>query len=141
MSQLLRPAAEMAAALAAASIVFKDDKIYSRKLVHGAKSLFSFSRRQRGRYSAGTEAAIFYNSTMYQDEFLWGAAWLYYATGKSSYLQLGTTPGLAKHAGEFLDGPDYGVLSWDNKLPGAQVSFPSYFAALQAICSNTFNFE
>ncbi|KAJ8434691.1 hypothetical protein Cgig2_030261 [Carnegiea gigantea] len=76
---------------------------------------------QRGRYSTGTEAAIFYNSTMYWDEFLWGAAWLYYATGKSSYLQLATTPVLAEHAGAFLDGPDYGVLSWDNKLPGAQV--------------------
>ncbi|GAB4847406.1 hypothetical protein Ancab_026464 [Ancistrocladus abbreviatus] len=38
-----------------------------------------------------------------------------------SYLQLATTPGLAKHAGAFWGGPDYGVLSWDNKLTGAQV--------------------
>jgi len=116
-------AAEMAAALAAASIVFKDNKAYSEKLVHGARTLFSFSRQQRGRYSVGTEAAIFYNSTMYWDEFIWGGAWLYYATGNSSYLQLATTRGLAKHAGAFWGGPDYGVLSWDNKLAGAQVSF------------------
>ncbi|XP_030553697.1 endoglucanase 25 [Rhodamnia argentea] len=115
-------AAEMAAALAAASIVFKDNKAYSQKLVHGAKTLFHFSRLQRGRYSAGgSEAAIFYNSTSYWDEFIWGGAWLYYATGNSSYLQLATTPGLAKHAGAFWGGPDYGVLSWDNKLAGAQV--------------------
>ncbi|XP_022929309.1 endoglucanase 25-like [Cucurbita moschata] len=114
--------AEMAAALAAASIVFKDNKAYSQKLVHGAKTLFKFSREQRGRYSAGgSEASIFYNSTSYWDEFVWGGAWLYYATGNSSYLQLATTPGIAKHAGAFWGGPDYGVLSWDNKLAGAQV--------------------
>ncbi|KAL8139973.1 hypothetical protein V2J09_005994 [Rumex salicifolius] len=99
-------AAELAACLASASIVFKDDKAYSTKLVHGARTLFKFSRDQRGRYSmGGTEAATFYNSTMYWDEFVWGAAWL----------------NLAKHAGAFSGGLGYGVLSWDNKLIGAQV--------------------
>lgn len=114
-------AAEMAAALASASIVFKDDKAYSSKLVHGARALFQFSRSQRGRYSVGADAENFYNSTSYWDEFVWGAAWLYYATGNSSYLSLATTPGIAKHAGAFWGGPDYGVFSWDNKLAGAQV--------------------
>lgn len=115
-------AAEMAASLASASIVFKDNKAYSQKLVHGAKTLFKFSRDQRGRYSVGSEAEIFYNSTGYYDEYVWGAAWLYYATGNNSYLQLATTPGIAKHAGAFWGGPYYGVLNWDNKLAGAQVS-------------------
>ncbi|KAL7124971.1 hypothetical protein ABFS83_14G084400 [Erythranthe nasuta] len=114
-------AAEMAAALASASIVFKDEKAYSQKLVHGAKTLFKFSRDQRGRYSASSEAAQFYNSTSYWDEFVWGATWMYYATGNNTYLQLATTPGLAKHAGAFWGGPSYGVLSWENKLAGAQV--------------------
>ncbi|KAK2664710.1 hypothetical protein Ddye_003284 [Dipteronia dyeriana] len=114
-------AAEMAAALASASIVFKDNKAYSQKLVHGAKTLFSFARQQRGRYSASAEAAIFYNSTSYWDEFIWGGAWLYYATGNSSYLQLATTTGLAKHAGAFWGSLDNSVLSWDNKLAGAQL--------------------
>ncbi|KAF5178369.1 Endoglucanase [Thalictrum thalictroides] len=115
-------AAEMAAALAAASIVFKDSKTYSQKLVHGAKTLFKFSRDQRGRYSSGgSDPSRFYNSTGYWDEFLWGGTWLYYATGNNTYLQLATTRGLAKHAGAFWGGPDYGVLSWDNKLAGAQV--------------------
>ncbi|KAG5548906.1 hypothetical protein RHGRI_014312 [Rhododendron griersonianum] len=114
--------AEMAAALAAASIVFKDNKAYSQKLVHGARTLFKFARDQRGRYSAGgADAAIFYNSSSYWDEFVWGASWLYYATGNTSYLQLATNPVLAKHAGAFWGGPDYGVFSWDNKLAGAQV--------------------
>lgn len=116
-------AAEMAAALASASIVFKDNKAYSQKLVHGAKTLFKFAREQRGRYSAGgSDAAIFYNSSSYWDEFVWGSAWLYFATGNNSYLQLATAPGLAKHAGAFWGGPDYGVFSWDNKLAGAQVT-------------------
>ncbi|KAK9095735.1 hypothetical protein Sjap_021232 [Stephania japonica] len=115
-------AAEMAAALAAASIVFKDTKTYSHKLLHGSKTLFKYAREQRGRYSAGgTDPSLFYNSTSYWDEFLWGGAWLYYATGNSSFLQLATTRGLAKHAGAFWGGPDYGVLTWDNKLAGVQV--------------------
>ncbi|KAK1265113.1 Endoglucanase 10 [Acorus gramineus] len=115
-------ASEMAASLAAASIVFKDSKTYSQKLVHGAKTLFKFGREQRGRYSpGGSDPSIFYNSTGYWDEFVWGGAWLYYATGNTSYLQLATTPGLAKHAGAFWGGPDYGVFNWDSKLPGAQV--------------------
>ena len=64
-------AAEMSAALASASIVFKDNKAYSKKLVHGATTLFKFSREQRGRYSAGSsEASIFYNSTSYWDEYV-----------------------------------------------------------------------
>lgn len=116
-------AAEMASALAAASIVFKDNKKYSQKLVHGATTLFKFSREQRGRYSAGgSDASSFYNSTSYWDEFVWGGAWMYLATGNSSYLQLATNPTMAKHAGAFWGGPDYGVFSWDNKLTGAQVS-------------------
>ncbi|KAH7666145.1 Glycoside hydrolase family 9 protein [Dioscorea alata] len=115
-------AGEMAAALAAASIVFKDSKTYSEKLVHGARTLFKYGREQRGRYSpGGSDPSLFYNSSSYWDEFVWGGAWLYYATGNSSYLQLATTPGIAKHAGAFWGGPDYGVFSWDNKLTGAQV--------------------
>ncbi|XP_071701183.1 endoglucanase 25-like [Rutidosis leptorrhynchoides] len=115
-------AAEMAAALASASIVFKDDKAYSKKLVHGAATLWTFARNQRGLYSAGgADAATFYNSSMYWDEFVWGGTWMYYATGNQSYLYLASHPKLAKHAGAFWGGPDYGVLSWDNKLTGAQV--------------------
>ncbi|KAL5210843.1 hypothetical protein ABZP36_006466 [Zizania latifolia] len=107
-------AAEMAAASAAASIVFKDNKANSQKLVHGATTLF--------KYSAGdSDAAKFYNSTIYWDEFVWGGSWMYLATGNSSYLHLATHPKLAKHAGAFWGGPDYVVFSWDNKLTGAQV--------------------
>lgn len=47
-------AAEMASALASASIVFKDDDAYSQKLLHAAKTLFKFSRDQQGSYSTGS---------------------------------------------------------------------------------------
>nr|AAN72232.1 At5g49720/K2I5_8 [Arabidopsis thaliana] len=115
-------AAEMAAALASASIVFKDNKEYSKKLVHGAKVVYQFGRTRRGRYSAGTaESSKFYNSSMYWDEFIWGGAWMYYATGNVTYLNLITQPTMAKHAGAFWGGPYYGVFSWDNKLAGAQL--------------------
>ncbi|KAK6121286.1 hypothetical protein DH2020_044989 [Rehmannia glutinosa] len=43
-------------------------------------------------------------------------------TGNTSYLQLATTPGIAKHAGAF-GRPFYGVLNWDNKLAGAQMNY------------------
>ncbi|KAF3783911.1 Endoglucanase 25 [Nymphaea thermarum] len=115
-------AAEMASTMASASIVFKDNAAYSKKLVHAATALFKFSREQRGRYSPpGTDPVNFYNSSGYYDEYEWGATWMYYATGNISYLKLATTPGIAKHAGAFWGGPDYGVFNWDNKLPGAQV--------------------
>lgn len=115
-------AAEMAAALAAASIVFKDDANYSKVLVKGATTLFAFSRSNRGRYSqANNEIRQYYNSTGYYDEYVWGGAWMYYATGNSSYLQLVTNPGIAQHAASKKGGTLNGVFSWDNKLPGAQV--------------------
>lgn len=121
-------AAEMAAALASASIVFKDNKEYSKKLVHGAKTVYQFGRTRRGRYSAGTaESSKFYNSSMYWDEFIWGGAWMYYATGNVTYLDLITKPTMARHAGAFWGGPFYGVFSWDNKLAGAQVSLQRQF--------------
>ncbi|EFJ38621.1 hypothetical protein SELMODRAFT_75214 [Selaginella moellendorffii] len=115
-------AAEMAAALAAASIVFKGNSAYSQKLVHGADILFKMSRDRRGRYSASVpDAAGFYNSSGYYDEYLWGGAWLYYATGNISYLQLVTTYGIGRHAGAYRNSQFYGVFNWDNKLIGAQV--------------------
>lgn len=117
-------AGEMAAALAAASIVFRDNQAYSKKLVKGAATLFKFARDngKRTSYSRGNpNIALFYNSSGYYDEYMWGAAWMYYATGNSSYLSLATNPGIPKNAKAFLGIPDLSVLSWDNKLPAAQL--------------------
>ncbi|XP_010277803.1 PREDICTED: endoglucanase 12-like [Nelumbo nucifera] len=117
-------AGEMAAALASASIVFRDDPAYSQKLVKGATALFKFARDsgKRTPYCRGNPyIETFYNSTGYYDEYMWGAAWMYYATGNSSYLALATNPGLPKNSKAFLGIPDLSVFSWDNKLPAAQL--------------------
>lgn len=116
-------AAEMSAALASASIVFKDDQEYSKKLVHGADILFKFATKEEGeKYDGGPDPpSHFYNSSGFWDEFVWGGAWMYCATGNSSYVDLVTKPGLAEHDDAFWGGPDHGVLSWDNKHAGAQL--------------------
>ncbi|KAL7253502.1 hypothetical protein ACSBR1_007939 [Camellia fascicularis] len=115
---------EMAAALAAASIVFRDDNRYSSKLVKGAATVFAFARDRGKRtpYSRGNlYIDPYYNSTGYFDEYMWGAAWLYYATGNNSYVSLATNPGLPQNSKAFFMIPDLSVLSWDNKLRAAML--------------------
>lgn len=117
-------AGEMAAALAAASIVFRDNSAYSQKLIKGAKTLFDFARDsgRRRTYSKGNPyIEPYYNSTGYFDEYMWGAAWLYYATGNSSYISLATNSGIPKNSRAFYMIPDNLVLNWDNKLPAAML--------------------
>ncbi|GAB2246189.1 hypothetical protein Droror1_Dr00001682 [Drosera rotundifolia] len=117
-------AGEMAAALAAASIVFQDNTTYSKKLVKGAQTLFAFSRdpSKRTRYSQGNPyIEPYYNSTGYYDEYMWGAIWLYYATGNTSYSNLATNPGIPRNAKAFQMNPNTTIFSWDNKLPGAML--------------------
>ncbi|KAL2337744.1 hypothetical protein Fmac_012190 [Flemingia macrophylla] len=112
-------AAETAAAMALASLVFKKvDSTYSSTLLMHAKQLFSFANKNRGSYSENIpEVQTYYNSTGYGDEFLWAASWLYHATGDDSYLEFVTGQ----------DGEDYAQwgsptwFSWDNKLAGTQV--------------------
>lgn len=112
-------AAETAAAMASASLVFKStDSTYSSLLLKHAQQLFNFADKHRGVYSINIpEVATFYNSTGYGDELLWAATWLYHATGDKTYLSYVT--------GE--NGKDYAKwgsptwFSWDDKLPGTQV--------------------
>ncbi|OEL17007.1 Endoglucanase 12 [Dichanthelium oligosanthes] len=118
---------EIAAALAAASIAFRDDAAYSKKLVHGAATMYEFAIRGSGNQQSTTysmhrpEIEPFYNSTSYWDEHVWSAAWMYYATGNSSYIAAATRPELAEDAKAFYDILDFSVFSWDNKLPGADL--------------------
>ncbi|KAL8250736.1 hypothetical protein R6Q59_034429 [Mikania micrantha] len=109
-------AAETAAALAAASLVFrKVDPIYSKLLLRTAKSVFQFAAQYRGSYSDSLGSAVcpFYCSySGYKDELLWGAAWLLRATKDASYRSF--IDSLGAH-----DSTD--IFSWDNKLAGARV--------------------
>ncbi|KAJ6708748.1 ENDOGLUCANASE 2 [Salix koriyanagi] len=111
-------AAETAAALASASLVFKSDFRYSSTLLSHAKELFTFADKYRGSYSETIpEVATYYKSTGYGDELLWAASWLYHATGDKSYLQYVT----GKNGEVFAQWGSPAWFSWDNKLAGTQV--------------------
>ena len=118
-------AAETAAAMAAASMIFADDDpAYSTTLLEHAKQLYQFADTYRGAYSdAITDAANFYRSwSGYQDELVWGAIWLYKATGDQTYLTK------AKQEYDFLNTEQGGTiksykwgLAWDDKSYGCYV--------------------
>ncbi len=87
-------AGETAAALAAISMVFEStDPTYAAELLTHAEQLYSFADNYRGVYTdCITDASSFYNSwSGYNDELVWGAGWLYRATGDSSYLDKAVT--------------------------------------------------
>ena len=82
-------AGETAAALAAASMAFRPtDPTYADLLVQHARQLYSFADTFRGVYSQCiTDAAGFYQSfSGFNDELVWGAIWLFRATGDQSFL-------------------------------------------------------
>ncbi|KAJ0024271.1 hypothetical protein Pint_09394 [Pistacia integerrima] len=112
-------AAETAAALAAASMVFKkSDSIYSAKLLKYAKELFAFADKYKGTYSTSIpQAQTYYNSTGYGDELLWASSWLYCATKEKNYLQYVT----GQTATDYANWGNPSWFSWDNKLAGTQV--------------------
>ncbi|MCX2951103.1 glycoside hydrolase family 9 protein [Lentzea sp. NEAU-D7] len=118
-------AGEYAAAMASASMVFKDtDPTYAATLLTHAKQLYTFADTYRGKYSSCiTDAASFYNSwSGYQDELVWGAIWLHRATGDASYLtkakteyqKLGTEPQSTERSYRW-------TIAWDDKSYGAYV--------------------
>ncbi|KDP25211.1 hypothetical protein JCGZ_20367 [Jatropha curcas] len=119
-------AAETAAALAAASIVFKDsDPSYSSKLLQTAMKVFDFADKYRGSYSDSLKSAVcpFYCSySGYQDELLWGASWLHRASQDSSYLAYIQSNGHTMGADE----DDYSF-SWDDKRPGTKILLSKEF--------------
>ncbi|MQM21821.1 hypothetical protein Taro_054865 [Colocasia esculenta] len=112
-------AAETAAALAAASMVFRTvDSEYSDLLLRHAQQLFTFADTYTGSYSVNIpELQTYYNSTGYHDELLWAATWLYHATGDQSFLSYVTVQNGKLYA-------DWGRptwFSWDDKRAGTQV--------------------
>lgn len=122
-------AAETAAAMASASLVFKSsDATYSSTLLKHAKQLFSFADKNQGSYSESIpEVQTYYNSTGYGDELLWAASWLYHATGDKSYFEYVT----GDNGNDFANFGSPTWFSWDNKLAGTQVllSRVSFFGA------------
>ncbi|XP_077243091.1 endoglucanase 1-like [Tasmannia lanceolata] len=119
-------AAETAAALAAASIVFKEsDPSYSAKLLQTAIKVFEFADQHRGAYSDSLSSVVcpFYCSySGYHDELLWGASWLHWASQDSSYLSYIQSNGHTLGA----DDDDYSF-SWDDKRVGTKVLLSKAF--------------
>lgn len=123
-------AAETAAAMAAASIVFREngDLSYANTLVAQAAKLYDFADTYRGKYSdCLTGVSSFYNSwSGFNDEIVWGAIWLYKATGDVTYLQkaeaeytnLGTEPQTTTRSYRWTH-------NWDDKSYGCYVLMAS----------------
>jgi endoglucanase len=111
-------AGETAATLAAASLVFQStDPAYATTLRTHAIQLYNFADNYRGKYSdCITDAAAFYNSwSGYNDELVWGALWLYRATGDSAYL----TKAQSSYANMSQDFK--WTQNWDDKSYGSRV--------------------
>lgn len=113
-------AGETSAAMAAASMVFRDSNAtYSATLLAHSRSLFTFADTYRGAYDNSIFVAKgFYNSwSGYDDELLWAAAWLFDATGEDSYLQYVVNNAVV------LGGVGWALdqFSWDNKYAGVQL--------------------
>ncbi|MCR5384829.1 MAG: glycoside hydrolase family 9 protein [Saccharofermentans sp.] len=107
---------EASAALAVASLAFKDsDPYYSKLCLEHAKSLYSFADSTRSD-SGYTAANGFYNSwSGYFDELAWAGSWLYLATNESKYLD--NAKSCFTQAGHDYDWS----LCWDDVHIGAAV--------------------
>ena len=112
-------AGEAAAALAAASILFRaDDPVYADELLEHARQLYTFADMYRGRYSkAIPDAKNFYLSSGYEDELVWAAIWLYNATGEPGYLITAETRYSEWLLGQATDRTQ----TWDDKHYGAAI--------------------
>ncbi|KAI3744417.1 hypothetical protein L1987_57497 [Smallanthus sonchifolius] len=113
-------AGETAAALAAASIVFRSrDPTYSRILLNRAVKVFRFADTYRGAYSNYLHSAVcpFYcDNNGYQDELLWAAAWLHKASRRRQYREYIIKNEVILRAGDTIN--EFG---WDNKHAGINV--------------------
>ncbi|KAL9669787.1 hypothetical protein QQ045_007336 [Rhodiola kirilowii] len=119
-------AGETAAAMAAASIVFKkSNPHYSHLLLHHAQQLFEFGDKYRGSYDASiAEVKSYYASVSgYKDELLWAALWLYKATDTDHYLDY------VVNKAHCFGGIGWSIteFSWDVKHAGIQIMASQMF--------------
>ncbi|KAM3256166.1 hypothetical protein ACQJBY_048968 [Aegilops geniculata] len=118
-------AGETAAALAAASLVFRArDPAYSSRLLRAARQVFDFADRYRGSYSDSLSSVVcpFYCSySGYQDELLWAATWLHLASSPSPSSQ-GMYMSYINSNGHNLGAEqDSYTVSWDDKRAATKV--------------------
>ncbi|XP_065870696.1 endoglucanase 8-like [Euphorbia lathyris] len=110
--------AEIAAALAASSLAFKNiDASYSKTLLERAAEVFEFADKYQGSYntSVGEGVCPFYcDCSGYKDELVWGAAWMYKATNDQKYWNYVQT-NINNMDGNFAE------FGWDTKDAGINV--------------------
>ncbi|KAI5064366.1 hypothetical protein GOP47_0021036 [Adiantum capillus-veneris] len=105
-------AAETAAALASASLVYQaHDTQYSALLLDRASKLFHFADLYRASYT--NECPFYCSYSGYNDELLWAAAWLFKGSSDQSYLHY-IRNGLQTSC-------ETAEFSWDNKYAGFAV--------------------
>nr|CAB3470230.1 unnamed protein product [Digitaria exilis] len=122
-------AAETAAALAAGSIVFRGagEAAYAARLLERAAEVFEFADAHRGAYSGSLRDAVcpcYCDYDGYQDELLWGAAWLHRASHRREYREYIKRNEVALGASEAIN--EFG---WDNKHAGINVLISKIAAA------------
>ena len=110
-------AAETAAAMAAAAILLaEEDQEYSDHLVEHAVQLLEFAQSYPGRYDKSIkDAHNNYPSHDHRDELVWGAVWLFLATGHQEYLDL------AERSYDMAGIENSTEFTWDDKGPGVMV--------------------
>ncbi|KAL3632715.1 hypothetical protein CASFOL_025699 [Castilleja foliolosa] len=113
-------AAETAAAMAAAAIVFRQtNPHYSHLLLEHAQQLFEFGDKYRGKYDESIGGAKGYYASVsgYKDELLWAALWLYKATDNLDYFNYAIDNAIS------FGGITWAIaeFSWDVKYAGLQI--------------------
>ncbi|KAA8533846.1 hypothetical protein F0562_031363 [Nyssa sinensis] len=120
---------EIAAALAASSMVFKaSDPGYSKLLLLRASKVFKFADTYRGSYNASWDCPFYCDYSGYQDELLWGAAWLHKATKAKFYWNYvtGNIHNLEDHVVRIVNdisysGGSFAEFGWDAKHAGINI--------------------
>ena len=119
-------AAETAAALAAAYLLFKDvDSTYAETCLKHAIEIYDFADTYREIYHNSVKEAQGYYSSFngYNDELAWGAAWLLRATGEEKYKQKYSAIADIQYSewDRYKFTGCTGPISWDDKRPGAYI--------------------
>ncbi|KAK1577061.1 hypothetical protein Q3G72_018721 [Acer saccharum] len=138
--------AEIAAALAASSMVFKNiDNRYSQVLLERASQVFQFADQHRGSYneSIGPAVCPFYcDFSGFMDDLIWGAAWLYKATNTEYYLKyvlenIHYLENVPQSNDPIYVGGSFEEFGWDSKHAGINVLLSGLLKNTQN-SSNTF---
>ncbi|XP_062092150.1 endoglucanase 8-like [Humulus lupulus] len=143
--------AEIAAALAASSMAFRSsDRGYAARLLNRARTVFDFADKNRGSYNdtLGHWVCPFYcDFSGYQDELVWGAAWLFKATKEPYYWNYVTTSihtlnSIVEHRDIdgviYTDGYSFAEFGWDTKTAGINVLMSKFLVSNASASSTPF---